>query len=225
MSGDITPYTDKITSEHDDKPKFFQVVSTSCQPSADLSSIYDLIPGLYDVDVAVGSQLDVVGQWVGVSRNLETPLAGVYFSFDTLLLGFDEGIWKGPFDPDTGITVLPDEFYRLVIKARILNNAWNGSTEDAYTLSNLVFSALGYQIYIEDPSNLTMRLGLIGPGPPAPIVQSLLVSGKLDIKPICVRISEYFYQSAEGPIFAFDINDGTLFGGLDMGSWAIVIPT
>ncbi|MGC7970039.1 DUF2612 domain-containing protein, partial [Salmonella enterica] len=72
------------------------------------------LPFDFDLDQAIGVQLDAVGEWVGISRNITVPLAGVYFSFDIAGLGFDQGVWKGPFDPDTGLTTLDDDTYRLL---------------------------------------------------------------------------------------------------------------
>ncbi len=223
MAGDVSKYTNLITSQHADKPNFVSVVSAACQPLADLSDIYSRIPQLYDVDVAVGQQLDVVGQWVGVSRNLSAPLTGVYFAFDTAGVGFDQGVWLGPYDPVSGLVSLPDDFYRVVIKAKILNNHWNGSKADAYTLANAIFSVLGFSTFIEDHSDLTINIGLVGAGSPSAIVQALLTSGKFDVKPATIHIANYIYQSAPGPIFAFDLNS-SLFAGFDTGSWATVIP-
>lgn len=223
MSGNITPFTDNITSEHADKPNFVAMVGQTCQPSADLIELYNQIPLLYDVDVAVGTQLDVDGQWVGVSRYLNTPLTGVYFSFDILGVGFDEGVWLGPFDPITGLTRLPDDIYRILIKVKILNNHWNGSKNDAYTIFNTIFAQLGYSFFIEDYSDLSFNQGLIGPSYPVALVIALLTSGKLNVKPAGIRIRNYIYQSVPGPIFAFDINNSS-FAGFDTGGWAIIIP-
>ena len=223
MTGTVTPYITNITSEHIDKPNYVAMVSASCQPSADLVAMYQAIPLLYDVDIAVSEQLDTVGQWVGISRNLDIPLTGVYFSFDTANVGFDQGVWMGPYDPVTGRTSLPDDYYRLLIKVKILNTHWNGSKADAYALVNAIFSVLGYTFFIEDPCNLTINLGLLGSGPPAGITQALLTSGKFNIKPATIHIANYIYQTVTGPIFAFDINN-TSFSGFDIGGWANIIP-
>lgn len=211
-----------ITSEHSDKPHYVQMVESTCRPSAELINLYESIPGLYDVDVAVGPQLDTVGRWVGISRNLDIPLTGVYFALDTTGVGFDQGVWMGPYDPVTGLTSLPDDYYRLLIKVKILNNHWNGTKSDAYILANEIFGSLGYIFFIEDLCNLTINFGLIGSGPPSGMAQALLTSGKFNIKPATIQIANYFYQSVPGPIFAFDINN-TQFAGLDVGGWATVV--
>lgn len=221
MAGDTTKYQNLVTSEHADKPKFMQMVKDTAQPSADTAALYNQFPALYDVDSATGQQLDVCGQWVGVSRQLDAPLTGVYFSFDTAGVGFDQGVWKGPFDPDSGLVTLPDDFYRVLIKARILNNAWDGTLDNAYALANAIFNTLGYSFFIVDHGNLTIDIGLLGSGPPSNIVAALLVSGKFNVKPLTIRVAKYIYQSVPGPLFGFDLDNSTI-AGFDEGSWASI---
>jgi hypothetical protein len=217
-----TDYTDLITSEHSSKPKYMNMVGASLQPYVDLLNQLGVMNALYDVDAAVGQQLDVCGQLVGVSRYLDVPLAGVYFAFDTNLVGFDQGVWLGPYDPITGLTTLPDDYYRVLIKVRILNNHWDGSKQSAYTLVNIIFALFGYSFFIEDHVDMTINLGLLGAGAPAAIAQALLTSGKFNVKPATVHISNYIYQNMAGPVFSFDINN-TYFGGFDNSAWATMV--
>ncbi len=215
-------FTDKITSEHADKPKFVATVSVTTQQSVDLINLCNQFPSVYDVNTAVGNQLDVVGQWVNVSRQLTVPLTGVYFTLDTAGLGLDSGILMGPFDPSTGLTSLPDNYYRLIIQAKILDNHWDGSKSQAYALANIVYAAYGYNLFIVDNSNLTMDLGLLGPTAPPPIVQALLTSGKLNLKPAGIHINNYIFQAVPGPLFALDLNN-SFFAGLDTGHLAVFV--
>ena len=221
MAGDVTPYTDLITSEHSDKPNYMQMVAKTLQPHADLLALYQQTPTLYDIDSAVGAQLDTLGQWIGVTRTLTTPLTGVYFAFDTAGVGFDQGVWQGAYDPSSGLVSLPDDFYRVLLKVRIINNHWNGSKSQAYSIGSTVFSQLGYTFFMEDKADLTMNLGLIGSGPPTPIAKGLLTSGKFNIKPAGVHIAAYLTQTVAGPLFAFDMNTSN-FAGFDNGGWAAV---
>lgn len=216
-------FTDKITSEHADKPKFVATVSETTQHSLDIINLCNQFPAIYDVDTAVGTQLDVVGQWVNVSRQLTVPLTDVYFTLDTANLGLDAGILMGPFDPSTGLVSLPDTYYRLIIKAKILNNHWDGSKAQAYSLADIVFASYGYHIFIVDHSDLSMDLGLLGPTAPPPIIQALFVSGKLNVKPAGIRINNYIFQAVPGPLFALDLNN-SFFAGLDTGHFAVFVP-
>lgn len=219
----ISTYLDLVTLEHGDQPKFTANLTACCQPLVDLQTVISSIMEAYDVDTAVGTQLDILGQWVGVTRFLTEPITGVYFSLDTLSVGLDYGIWQGVHDPVTGLVALPDEYYRLLIKVKILNNRWNGSINDAYVLADTIFSIFGYNIFIEDLGNLTMRLGLVGVDAPSPLLRSLLIEGKFNIKPAGVKVASYVYQSLPGPIFMFDLTSPS-FGGFDTSSWATVAP-
>jgi hypothetical protein len=221
MSGDITPYTSLVTSEHSDKPHFIAAISALVQPFADQAAVLQSMPGLYDIDVAAGTQLDAVGEWVGVSRNLQVPLTGVYFALDTSGVGLDQGIWQGPFDPSTELDVLPDSIYRQVLYARIANNQWDGTVPTAYKFMQPVFPA-GSQFFIQDNGDMSMYVGVLGATPLPPIYQALLTGGDFNIKPAGVRINGYVTPSVPGdPVFGFDA-DGSVIGGLDHGCWPTI---
>lgn len=216
---DITPYTGLITSAHADKPRFTALVAALVQPLADIQSLVGSLPGAFDLDAAVGQQLDMVGQWVGVTRNLKTPITGVFFSFDTAGVGFDQGIWWTPYTPSDGLEALPDEQYRLLLRARILDNNWDGSLAQAYAIYDALFADSPYTPFIEDYGNLSMAIGLAGQVPDA-LTLAMLTQGLLNARPAGVRITYYYTSSANAPIFAFDISN-SIFAGFDTGAWAL----
>lgn len=137
----VSDYTNLITSEHADKPKFVATVSALVQCFVDLQNAALQIPFEFDLDNAIGVQLDAVGKWVGISRNVNTPLSGVYFSFDTAGLGFDQGVWQGAFDPSTGVVSLDDDTYRLLIRAKIGANRWDGTLGTSAAILNSIFAS------------------------------------------------------------------------------------
>jgi hypothetical protein len=214
----ISDYTSLVTLEHQDKPKFMALLAALIQPLSDLTDLINSMPGLFDLDVAVGDQLDKIGQWVGVSRGLKVPLTGVFFSFDTVGLGFDQGIWQWQYTPADGLEQLPDAQYRTLIRMRILNNNWNGSLIEAYDILNALFANSIYVPFIQDNGNLTMSVGLSGAVPDV-ITKALLIQGYFNVRPAGVTVIGYSVPSATGPIFAFDINN-TVFAGFDQASWA-----
>ena len=218
MSGDVTPYTNLLTSEHNQKPNFVASVTASVQPFADALAVLSTFPTLFDIDTAVGSQLDVVGEWIGASRELAIPLTGVYFAFDTAGVGFDQGTWLGPYDSTTALTSLPDDAFRTLLRAKIANNQWSGTVPDAYALLDNLFA--GNTVLIQDNGDMTMLLGIAGATLPA-VQQALLENGYLDIKPVGVRISGYISPSVPGPLFGFDVENSTI-SGFDVGGWALI---
>ncbi len=223
MSGDVTPYTNLITSEHASKPNFMAMVAQTMQPGADLLALYQQMSLLYDLDQAVGVQLDVLGEWVGVTRNLTVGVTGVFFSLD-IAPGLDEGvIWNPDTTPNQVLTQLPDDHYRLLLQVRILNNQWNGSLSDLYAMLDALFPPVpgNPYVFIQDNCNETMVLGftLVSPDP---LTQALLTQGDLDVKPAGVQISNYAFPSVAGPIFALDI-ENAYFAGLDVGALAVLV--
>lgn len=222
MTVQLSQYTSLITSEHNEKPRFMAMVSLLAQWAVDRQNMLASIPGLFDIDDAVGQQLDWVGQWVGISRNLSIPLTGVYFSFDTAGLGFDQGTWLGPFDPTTGLVSLPDNAYLTLLYAVVAANNWDGTVPGAYTAWNTIFEPLGYSILIEDGQDMTMTVALIGPTPDA-VTLALFTGGYLNLRPAGVGITFYYTQSVPNvPIFGFDAENSSI-SGFDVGAWAVSV--
>jgi hypothetical protein len=220
MTAQLTDYTSLITSEHQSAPRYMAMVSLLAQWAVDRRSLLASIPELYDIDTAVGQQLDRVGEWVGVSRKLSLPLTGVYFSFDAAGLGFDQGTWLGPFDPTSGLVSLPDDQYRILLYATIAANNWDGTVPTAYTAWNTIFAPLGYSILIEDNQNMTMDVVLVGPSPDA-VTLALFTGGYLNLRPAGVGINNYYLPSVPGsPVFGMDVETASI-AGFDVGGWVI----
>lgn len=214
---DITKYTDRITSEHNQRPAFMAVVEALAQPMVDLQNLLGSMPGKFDLDTAVDAQLDDVGRWVGISRNVPLPLTDVYFSFDIEGLGFDQGSWKGPFDPDTGLTRLDDETYRLVLRAKIGANHWDGTLESSKAILDSIFGG-GTFVFIQDNQDMSMTIGIAGKTPSA-VFLALLANGIIPLKPEGVGINIVIVTSVDGdPIFGFDMSND-LVAGFDVGAW------
>ena len=216
---DITDYTGKITSQHADKPKFMQMVAVVAQCFVDAAQVAASLSAAFDLDRAVDAQLDNVGEWVGISRNVDTPLANVYFALDTDGLGFDQGAWKGPFDPDSGITSLDSETYRTLIRAKIGANRWDGTLGESKAILDLVFSGDTF-VFIQDNQDMTIAIGVVGAQPSA-LELALLTGGHIPIKPQSVGVNYYIVPTNDGPLFGFDIANQYI-AGFDQGSWGTV---
>lgn len=191
MSADITPYEDLITSEHRDKPNFMATLATLVQPVADCTQAVSSLPGLFDLDVAEGDQLDTCGGWIGISRFVQLPLTGQYFSFDTSGVGFDQGIWFVTGDATTSTTALADDLYRALLKAKVVANQWDGSIPKAYEAWATLFEGTGVQVYIIDHGDYTMSIGVTSPTPLSLLFKTLIQGGYLDLRPAGVTISSY----------------------------------
>ncbi|MER0986841.1 DUF2612 domain-containing protein [Pseudomonas aeruginosa] len=215
----LSDYLALITTEHSDKPKYMAMVEAVVQPMVDALNASQGLPADFDLDLAIGAQLDVVGLWVGISRNVNAPLSGVYFSLDVVGLGFDQGAWKGPFDPDTGIISLDDETYRILIRAKIGANHWDGTLGASKAILDPVFSGATH-VFIQDNQDMSMTIGVSGE-PPSAIALALLTGGYIPIKPEGVRVDYYIVTTADAPLFGFDVTN-EFISGFDQGSWGAV---
>jgi hypothetical protein len=165
MSTDLTYYTTKVTSEHNDKPNFMAMVSLLAQALVDEQKTLLSMPGLYDLDAAVGVQLDSVGEWIGLTRWVQVPFGG------------------------SSLQELDDQHYRILLRARIISNQWDGTVPDAYLAWSVLFAGTGLQVLIQDYDNMSMGLGLTGPSDAE--TQALFLAGLLELKPSGVSVAYY----------------------------------
>ena len=228
-------WIDKIPPEHAGQPDFETTVKLSVQPIVRLEhAIQALIPD-FDLDTAIGAQLDIVGQWVGRSRDITVPLQGLYFSFDNPALGFDLGVWKGPYDTGTGVSRLSDDEYRSLLRGKILSNSWNGTAAGAQAILDAFFGDPATHVFVQfegqaahpvapgvpslDQLDMSMIVGVSGKRPPL-LYLALLSEGYLPTKPVGVRLTYLVTSVDRTPMFGFDVQN-EFIAGFDTGSWGI----
>jgi len=215
-------YIALIPTEHKQRPKFIATVGAIAGAFSKLQDVLTTFRSEFDVDTAVGAQLDIIGIWVGVSRRVAVPLVGVYFTWnDTVQTGWNSGVWQGEFDPDSGLVSLPDDSYRILIKAKIAANAWDGSIPGAYAVWTTAFGD-GAAILIQDNQNMSMVVGIVNTEISA-VTMALLTGGYIPIKPAGVRVEYYAVVTDGNPAFAWNIESEVL-AGWGTGSWAKNVP-
>ncbi len=226
---DELDYVNRIPWEHRlSAPKYELTIRTTVRPYVDMQNILSTFATLFDLDTAVGQQLDFTGEWIGRTRFLTVPL-DIFFSFDIPFLGFDEGLWYGPYEVSTGNVRLPDN-YRILLKATVAANYWDGTIPGAYNAWNTLFAGTGFNILIQDYENMQMAIALIGQQPDT-ITRALFTTGELDLKPAGVTLyhilpTVYPAGVVDGvvgtPLFGFDVDNENV-GGFDHGAWGYVI--
>lgn len=216
-------YLDLVTSEHNQRPKFMAWLAVLLQAFVDDVSVLLSLPSSFDLDYAVGAQLDATGEWIGLSRFVPAPLPNVFFSFDTEHLGWDEAVWRTKYDPIEGLVRLPDQHYRLALRAKVIANHWDGTIPGAYAAYEQLLQGLACHIGIQDNENMSITVALFGTTPDA-LMQSIFVHGLLDLRPSAVRVDNYLLPSIDNsPYFGFDIENGSI-AGWETGTWGRVFP-
>lgn len=150
MTKTIADYTARITPWQSNRPRFVETVTEVLLPIADVGATVAGLPADFDLDTAIGAQLDAVGQWVGRSRAVPIPLVGIYFAWDDPLRGWDLGVWKGPYDTPVGITSLDDETYRRLLRAIILAKRWDGTIPGAQATFDTFFVDPDTHVFVQD---------------------------------------------------------------------------
>jgi RNAse (barnase) inhibitor barstar len=211
-------YTNLVTSEHNKRPNFMAMIAQDVQGYVDNINLLRTFSNIFDIDQAAGQQLDMIGVWVGVSRNISTPLTGVYFAFDTALVGFNQGNWFGIGDATAGLTRLGDLDYLLLLKAKIASNHWDGTIPNAYAIWAIVFAGQPFVLLIQDGQDMTMAIIVIGVINTA-VTLSLITNGYIALRPAGVLITGYYQNTVPNfPVFGFGPESATLAGFND-GAW------
>src|SRR6185437_10254564 len=127
----MTDYSTLLTSEYSDKPNLVQTVQITANGIGDITAALQSLPALFDLDNAIGSQLDVDGQWIGFPRTIGGVLLVQFFGFadDATALTFGEvgnAAVGGRFielnENASTTATLGDPEYRTLLRAKILQN-------------------------------------------------------------------------------------------------------
>jgi len=221
----LNEYLSLITSWHSDKPRYVNTVAALIQPLVDAQDMLRQLTEDFDLDTAVGVQLDQVGQWIGRTRFISQPITGVFFSFDlTNRVGFDQGIWLGPYDPADGVIALDDETYRSVLKLQAIANQWDGTVPSIADDLERVFPG----IVMQDKGDAIPTIMSMDVLIPAVMINSLLLhmlEQVFPVKPSAVLVNFIETTLTTQPIFAFDValTAGGPLGGFDEAAWGIVV--
>lgn len=160
----IESYLNNITSQHRDKPKFIAWLSSHLNIIDDMYTIVKNMDNDFDIDNAIGSQLDTLGIIIGRERTL---------TFQPL----------NNFNP-----VLTDDYYRLVLKTKIAFNMWDGTIQSIYTIWNDIFgNDTDLSLQIKD--NQDMSFDAYITGYTDQIQQDLIQHGYIIPKPQGVKVN------------------------------------
>ncbi|MBU9818133.1 DUF2612 domain-containing protein [Rahnella sp. C60] len=221
----MSKYTDLITNYHSQKPLFVDHIDLITRPLTDIANAMNALITGFDIDEAIGVQLDILGKWIGRTRIVSQPISGIYFSFDTDGLGFDQGVWQGPYDPDAGFTNLSDDTYRIILKAKIAINHWDGTNETLPAILDTALKGSGLEMQIIDNQDMTVSIWVFAPDGIESVSLELLAAirqGYLTVKAAGVYSGEILTPSVGAQFFGFDLENDYI-AGFDDGAWGIYL--
>ena len=171
----LSYYANLFSSLYKPASKLNAWFNACMQPIADINTCSALICSDYDLDTAVGVQLDVLGQILGQSRTM-------------------------PFQPSGSVSpILTDDVYRLLLKAKQGINNWNGKIPSLYPLWKKLFP-IGTIVFID---NQDMSATITLTGSFSSIEQDLIMNGFIVPRSECVLY--HYVLLSNLPLFGFDI--------------------
>ena len=212
----VNQYIGLVTWQHR-RAKFLAFMEAILKPVVDIQNVAMLMDREFNIDLAIGQQLDIIGEWVGMSRNIHPPIEDVYFAWDSEGVGWDSGLWRGPDDPVTGLVRFPDHAYRSLIRGKIAANMWDGTIPGAYAAWRTAFNGES-ELKIVDYQNMSMVAVITGIEPDA-IYRAILRDGLIPLKPAGVRI-EWRMYNPDAVVFYWDTPTTETTGGWDEAEWS-----
>jgi len=216
---DLTHYLARITSGHSDKPKFMAMLAGCLQPFIDARAVAESISQAYDLDEAVGAQLDVVGEWIGRSRYLNIPLLDPWFRFGDSRRGWGRGIWKGQYDIGSSLARLTDDQYRKLLYAKRAANSWDGTVEEATRILRILDIPEATNLWLQDNQDMTDAVcvsGLL----PSIVVCFIVAQNLIPVKAAGITRKYYFVSVDNSPLFGFGVQNGFV-SGWGTGAWGV----
>ena len=149
----------RIYAQYADKPKavaWYNITPNMAQP---LFDTFDAVRMSYNIDTAVGAQLDVIGRIVVIDRGFELF---VVFDPDTYFGGSGDACQFGGIDSQfesTGSVLsqeVSDAIFRVLIRAKIAKNNNDATLDDI--ASALSFITESSPIRVVDNENMTMSV-------------------------------------------------------------------
>lgn len=189
MQVDLNFYLDLVTSEHSTKPKYMAWLSVLLTPLIDAIKLNEDVKKAFDLNTAIGAQLNIIGKWLEQPRQVD-------------------------FQPTDGSSsVLNDNYYRTVLKAKVVKNQWKGTISNFYSFWNVLFKGQPLQIYLVDNQDME-PVAIIWSSSVDQMMQDLIANNYIVPKPAGLGLTVRRIDS--DTTFGFL---GTEFTGFDTGTF------
>lgn len=187
-------YVKLLTSEYQLAEKFKEWLrSVACVYLQDTMTCANQLNSDFDIELAVGVQLDMIGEIVGQSRTL----------------GFT------PSDPAYPPVLYDDDLYRRVLKSRIALNHWDGQLGSIQEKWLSIFP--GTNITIVDNQDMTITVSVTGYMDE--LIKEMIENDMIIPRPQGVMLN-YVWSPRDVKIFALDYEiEEPDYGGFDVAYW------
>lgn len=161
----IEYYKDLLLYQYINLPKARETIGLLVK-----QALIDLLPiamrDAFDIETAVGAQLDILGEYIGFDRTIDIEVVRDYFTFDspsahpTLPVGFidynttitQNYYTYSYYEGGTTASDLSDEEYRFLLKLKILTNKSDASLAD---IQAIIYAIFGTDLILIDNKDMT----------------------------------------------------------------------
>lgn len=180
---------DRIYAQYRNKLNFVKWCQITRSLAAELGSPIDAVRVMYNIDTAVGAQLDIIGRIVVVDRAFTGQIEldpGLFALTDGDQFGDTEAVFASLFvDQDQNMS---DELYRLVIKAKILKNNSDATLESILFGVNFLLPDADF-LRVTDNENMSYSIEFYGNI--TPLQRYALLNARLVPKPQGVKFGGF----------------------------------
>jgi len=157
----INKYLGLIINEHR-KPKFQKIIEISVNPILDCLSVLESLNSKFEIEEAIGSQLNIIAEWVGAPNSIANSIPVPFFGFrdqlEALPFGEQDGTNWGGYWRESGMNsykaiYMSKTTYKQAVKAQIKLNQSDCSIESAKEIIELITSK---KFKIKDNSDMSV---------------------------------------------------------------------
>jgi len=212
-------YVNLLIKQYWNKPNASAEIELQAGTWERIANLLRSFPEEFDVDVATGDRLDIIGRIVGINRIVPLVVPKIAFGFDENdnARSFDDKFApladRAPFAEKFARQYtdleLDDPTYRIFIKAKIAKNVGDPyiATDEGINIQSAVITLFGGLAYVVDNKDMTLTLYV------SPTVDEVRLNAilTLDLLPKPQGVRYYLIiQAAPFETFGFADNDGAL---------------
>ena len=201
----------RVYGQYRNSPKMIQWLLINGEIGNELQSVIDDVITSYDIDIAIGKQLDIIGRIVGVGREVIGDI-----TFQTTMFGRASsqfGRQSSQFSPQdvAGNEPLSDEYYRVLIRAKIAKNN-SDATIDSIIKGVEFILPNGAPIVLRDNEDMSFAIDIYGSV--SAIERKILSSIDVVPRPQGVKFSGYRVMSDVPANRTYFGNQSAQFGNI-----------
>ena len=214
-------YENLLIVQYSDKPKASETISSIVKRFKNNFDLLEQMEDAFDLDNAVGKQLDIIGKIVGISRNVEGVIPKIFFGFDGNVnaRGFDSAAFYTLDQQQYTDTQLSDSDYRFFIRMKIAKNHAKSTMSDdnGSNLNNIVLSMFDGYAYMVDNKDMSVTIYVEN----SPKSYLLPYAISLDLIPLPQAVEVKYISLIARKSFGFSNNQNSF--GFSSGSFSRIL--